>query len=169
MKNTTCIVKGVSWAHKGGEIYEVHGEIGTKSNGLHITGDFSDEVLGAFKQAIVHAKDYFKELPLEDMSVHIHFPKAIDGPSCGLPIFMCLYSLLSDKPIIDGLVFTGELSKKQTLYPIGGLSQKVLTARLNGFKGIVFPNQTDPIEDASGIMLCPVTLLHEAVLLGVGA
>lgn len=167
MKDSKCIVTGVSWAHKGGEIYTVEGELGTKEVGLHITGDFSDVVLGAFKQAVSHIRKIDPRL-IDDLSVHIHIPKPIDGPSCGLPIFMCLFSMLANKPIQEGLVFTGELSEQQELYPIGGLSQKVLTARLNGFKGIVFPFQTDPIDDATGIMLYPVAVLHEAILLGTG-
>ena len=162
MKESTCIVNGVSWSRQIGEIYTIEGQLGTKEAGLHITGDFSDTVLDAYKLAIKHIKRLLNN-PLDDLSVHIHIEKPIDGPSCGLPIFVCLYAMLSDKPVTQDFVFTGELTETINLYPVGALESKIATADCMGFKGIVFPCQHDHVVAPHKFLLCPISTILEAI------
>lgn len=160
--SNTCIVNGVSWSRQIGEIYTIKGELGSKDNGLHITGDFSDAVLDAFKLAVNHIKRLLNN-PLDELSVHIHIEKSIDGPSCGLPIFVCLYAMLSGKQVNEGFVFTGELTETINLYPVGALDQKIATAHCMGFKGIVFPCQHEHVVAPGRILLCPISTILEAI------
>ncbi len=165
MKELTCIVNGVSWSRQIGEIYTIEGQLGTKEAGLHITGDFSDTVLDAFKLAARHVKRCFfgQNTNIEDLSLHIHIPKPIDGPSCGLPIFLCLYSMLFDSPINQAFAFTGELTETIDLYPVGALEQKIATANCMGFKGIVFPLQHEHVVAPTKFLLCPISTILEAI------
>lgn len=160
MENKACTVSGVSWSRNGGEIYTVSATPTQGLPELKITGDFTDDVIEAFRDAvaIIETRRLGHEL-----GVHIHVSGSLDGKSCGLPILVCIYSMLLGKEADKSAVFTGELSNDQTLYPIGGLTQKIATARLNGFERIVFPLQADPIEYAGAIMLCPVRTVGEAL------
>lgn len=74
--------------------------------------------------------------------VHIHIPEGAtpkDGPSAGVTMTTALVSLLLNKPILDNLGMTGELTLTGKILAIGGVKEKLIAARRSGLKVLIFP------------------------------
>ncbi len=76
-----------------------------------------------------------------DYQVHIHFPSATvaDGPSAGLAILAALYSALYSLPIPDYLAFTGEVTPRGAILPVGGIAEKAAAAESAGIQTVFMP------------------------------
>ncbi|MFW5843627.1 MAG: S16 family serine protease, partial [Spirochaetota bacterium] len=87
----------------------------------------------------------------ESQLVHLHIPAGAtpkDGPSAGITMASSLLSLATGRKIKKRLAMTGELSLVGNVLPIGGLKEKVIAARRNKVKEIVYPkaNEQDLLE-----------------------
>ena len=92
-----------------------------------------------------HLQSVWKTNP---SGIHIHFPDAStpkDGPSAGGAITLCLYSLLTGRPIRNDIAMTGEIDLHGKVCVIGGLESKMVGAKQAGVKMILYPkdNQKD--------------------------
>lgn len=73
---------------------------------------------------------------------YIHSPfHAIrhDGPSGGIADVVGLLSAIKDKPVNHKLAFTGEITLKGMVLPIGGLKEKLLAAQRSKIETVVLP------------------------------
>ena len=79
--------------------------------------------------------------------LHIHCPETStpkDGPSAGGAICMAIYSLLSNKPILQNVAMTGEIDLIGNITAIGGLDAKLNGAKRAGIKIALIPNENLP-------------------------
>ena len=80
--------------------------------------------------------------------LHIHCPEAAtpkDGPSAGLAITLCIFSILKQKPIIPTCAMTGEIDLNGNVRAIGGLGAKLRGAKFSKMKKVLVPEEN--IED----------------------
>ena len=63
-----------------------------------------------------------------------------DGPSAGVSIAVAILSLINKKKIPSSIAFTGELSLKGDILPIGGLKEKITSAVEMGINKIYIPS-----------------------------
>jgi ATP-dependent Lon protease len=80
--------------------------------------------------------------------IHIHCPEGAvqkDGPSAGMAITLCLYSLFTQKRIPENFSFTGEIRMNGEILRVGGIPSKVMGALRSGIDNIIMPkeNQKD--------------------------
>lgn len=157
----TSVVTGISLLPDKGNLYKIRAKMNPSAPGIWMIGSFGEESLKALKLAIELLKAYYPKA--DKSSINIVVPTMMDGPSCGLPIFLAMYACLMKKPIATRYAFTGELSEDGRLKDVGGIDEKVATARRGGLKGIVFPYTEEPLKDATGLLICPVRTLDEAI------
>lgn len=142
------VCTGLAWTAMGGatlyiESIKVPGEKTT----MKLTGQAGD----VMKESSEIAWSYLhsalnryapKSLFFKKMHVHIHIPEGAtpkDGPSAGVTIATSLLSLLTNRPVLDNLGMTGELTLTGCVLPIGGLKEKIVAARRSGLKTLIFP------------------------------
>lgn len=77
----------------------------------------------------------------DDYQIHVNFPAAIvaDGPSAGLAIVAALYSAIYGLPLPDTVAFTGEVTPRGAVLPVGGILQKVAAAEEAGIRKVYMP------------------------------
>ncbi len=77
----------------------------------------------------------------DDYQIHVNFPAAVvaDGPSAGLALVAALYSALYSLPLPDTLAFTGEVTPRGAVLPVGGVLQKVAAAEEAGIGKVYMP------------------------------
>jgi ATP-dependent Lon protease len=112
-----------------------------------------------------------------DQDIHIHVPAGAipkDGPSAGVCIFVALVSLFSGRPVKSTAAFTGEITLRGNVLPVGGIKEKVLAARRAGIRHIILPAQNSydlqrlSAQDRKGVRFHLITRANEAVAIAFG-
>lgn len=170
---------GLAWTSMGGDTLLIESQNLPGKGELKLTGQ-----LGSVMQESANiAYSWLKSASLrhgidpawyEKNGIHLHLPEGAtpkDGPSAGITMTVALYSLVTGQVMVPHMAMTGELSLKGKVMPIGGLKEKVLAARRNKIKTILFPkhNQRDLDKlDANikaGITFHPVSDMEEVLKL----
>ena len=79
--------------------------------------------------------------------LHIHCPDGAtskDGPSAGVAITVCIYSLFTKRPIRPDIAMTGEITLRGNATEIGGLEDKILGGIKAGVKKFLYPVGNKP-------------------------
>jgi len=73
--------------------------------------------------------------------IHINFPGGgpVDGPSAGITAATAIYSAVKGIPVDNTVAMTGEISIRGLVKPVGGVSAKVMAAKLAGAKKVIIP------------------------------
>lgn len=73
--------------------------------------------------------------------VHVNFPGGtpVDGPSAGLAIAVSMHSALNEIPVDPDTAYTGEVSIRGEVRPVGGVDQKIQAAEEAGLKKVYIP------------------------------
>ena len=94
-----------------------------------------------------------------------------DGPSAGITLAISLYGLLTNKKVRKGLAMTGELTLTGAVLPVGGVREKVIAAKRNGYTHIILPkaNERDlkeiPAANKRGLKFYPVKNMNQVLKL----
>ena len=168
---------GLAWTSMGGDVLLIEAEAMPGKGELKLTGQLGDvmqESVGiAWSWIKSHAKEHgIDESWFQTHNVHLHVPEGAtpkDGPSAGITMTVALYSLVTGQVMAPDLAMTGELTLKGKVMPIGGLKEKVLAAKRNQVKTILYPkfNQRDldklTDEVKEGVVFHPVATIEEVL------
>ncbi len=103
-------------------------------------------------------------LDLAKYHIHINFPGGtpIDGPSAGLALVALLYSAIKGIPVDNSLAFTGEVSVRGIINPVGGVTAKIDAALRAGVKKVYIPeNNYQSFYANYPLEVIPVTRIEE--------
>lgn len=79
---------------------------------------------------------------LSHIDIHLHAPAGAipkDGPSAGVALTLCLVSLLRQQPVPRDIAFTGEMTLRGKILPVGGIREKLLGAHFAGVHRVLLP------------------------------
>mmetsp|Transcript_30561 Transcript_30561/g.88865 ORF Transcript_30561/g.88865 Transcript_30561/m.88865 type:complete len:925 (-) Transcript_30561:226-3000(-) len=159
---TPGIAIGLAVNSTGGDILFIETSKVQGSGGLIVTGQLGEVMQESVRTAltILQAKALNKPpsddvqgdigmLPsaFSDIDLHVHFPAgavAKDGPSAGLATTIALASLLTGRLVRSDTAWTGEVTLRGHVLPVGGIKEKVLAAHRAGICRVVLPSANKP-------------------------
>lgn len=137
------VITGLAWTSMGGSILFIETTLSkpldlapdSKEQGsLTITGSLGNVMKESVQIAYTYAKSYLvqndpKNIFLQRANIHVHVPEGAtpkDGPSAGCTIVSALLSLAMNRPAIQNLAMTGEVSLTGKVLAVGGIKEKVI-------------------------------------------
>ncbi|HHY94226.1 MAG TPA: sigma 54-interacting transcriptional regulator, partial [Firmicutes bacterium] len=181
----------VSGPHVGTalEIEAVAHYVGGGRGQVRVTGVVEEEELGApgrvlrrkalgvgAVESVLTALGPLLESKVRDYEIHVNWPGGVpvDGPSGGAPLAVAICSALLQIPVQPLVAFTGEVSVRGEIRPVGGIVAKVQAARRAGFRRLVIPaeNMQESLAQSlagAGLDLVPVRSLPEVLSSGLAS
>ena len=155
------VITGLAYTAAGGATLPVEAVAIEGTKGFKTTGQLGDVMVESASIAmsfVLANADRFGIDPafFEKHSVHVHVPAGAtpkDGPSAGITIASALVSLArNERPGIDAAM-TGELTLTGSVYPIGGVREKLLAAKRQNIRKVLIPadNERDLDEVPDGV------------------
>jgi len=148
------VATGLAWTSYGGATLYVEAiKVAADRTEMSLTGQAGDvmkesaQIAWSYLHSAVH-----KYAPgytfFEKSHVHIHIPEGAtpkDGPSAGITMVTALISLLTETPVLENLGMTGELTLTGRVLGVGGIREKLISAKRSGLETLIFPqeNQRD--------------------------
>ncbi|XP_065836986.1 lon protease homolog, mitochondrial-like isoform X2 [Oscarella lobularis] len=149
------VVMGLAWTAMGGSTLYVETALKTplgeesseRRPSLDTTGQLGNVMQESASIAYTFAKSFLSSRYSENRffdkaSIHLHVPEGAtpkDGPSAGCTITSALLSLALDKPILQDVAMTGEISLTGKVLPVGGIKEKTIAAKRDGVKHVILP------------------------------
>ncbi len=146
-KERIGIATGLALTESGGQIIFIEATIMKGKENLILTGSLGEVMKESAQAALSYVRSHAALLGIpEDFfaghDLHIHIPAGgipKDGPSAGLPMAICLISLLTGRPVRREVALTGELTLSGRILPVGGVKEKILAARRAQIKTVILP------------------------------
>ncbi len=151
------VVTGLAWTSVGGDLMPLEAT-SMPSNGekLTLTGQLGNVMKESATAALSFIRSNHSDLGLtenfnKDKEIHIHIPEGAipkDGPSAGITMAIAMLSVFTNKPVKGNLAMTGEITLRGNILPIGGLKEKLLAAKRNGYTTVIVPfeNKADVLD-----------------------
>eukprot|EP00742_Colponemidia_sp_Colp-10_P008667 GILJ01009402.1.p1 GENE.GILJ01009402.1~~GILJ01009402.1.p1 ORF type:complete len:942 (+),score=162.96 GILJ01009402.1:294-2828(+) len=140
---------GLAWSEQGGAVMFVESicDHTSKQPGLRVTGQLGEVMKESTDIAVSYARSmldtYFPSNKFfKSANIHLHCPEGAtpkDGPSAGCAMVSSLLSLALNKPIRNEVAMTGEITLNGKVCAIGGLREKIIAAKREGYSHIVVP------------------------------
>jgi len=172
------VCAGLAWTSMGGETLTIECvNTPAKEGNLKLTGQLGNVMSESANIAWSYVKKLVSKNPkkkdfFEKNQVHLHIPAGAipkDGPSAGITMAASLYSLSANKKVKPRTAMTGELTLTGQVLPVGGIREKIVAARRNGYKRIILPekNKRDlkelPASVKRGMQFYPVKTFNEVI------
>jgi ATP-dependent Lon protease len=168
---------GLAWTPLGGAVLAIEAVANEGKEGFKLTGKLGEVMQESASIAYSFVRHVSCEHGVkpdfwEKNLIHLHVPAGAtpkDGPSAGITLASALLSLATGKKIKKSLAMTGELSLVGRVLPIGGLKEKVIAARRNRIKQVLYPSQNQrdldeiPENVREGITFQPVSTMEEVI------
>ncbi len=168
---------GLAWTQMGGAVLMIEAVANPGKEGFKITGKLGEVMQESASIAYSYIRHVSADHGIsadfwEKNLIHLHVPAGAtpkDGPSAGITLASALLSLATGRRLKKNLAMTGELSLVGRVLPIGGLKEKVIAARRNRIRQVIFPaaNERDleeiPEHVRDGITFHPVSTMEEVI------
>jgi len=142
------VVTGLAWTSMGGATLDIEASrIHTKNRGFKLTGKLGEVMRESAEIAYSFISANLKQYEGDDeffdgAFVHLHVPEGAtpkDGPSAGITMATALLSLARNQKIKRRVAMTGELTLTGHVLAVGGIREKVISARRNGINELILP------------------------------
>ena len=147
-KDSVGIVTGLVWTSGGGDIQTIEIALLPGKGNITMTGQLGDvlqeSAQTAFSYLRSRANDY--HIPHDDFDnydVHVHMPEGAvpkDGPSAGITLAIAFLSAFTEAKVRSDYAMTGEMTLHGQVLPVGGILEKVLSARRHRIHNVILPH-----------------------------
>lgn len=168
-------INGLAWTAVGGTIMQLEVATMQGTGKIELTGSLGDVMKESAKTAVSYVRANCEKYNIapsfyKNTDIHIHATEAAvpkDGPSAGVTMTTAIVSALTNKPILNNIAMTGEISLRGRVLPIGGLKEKAMAAYTGGIKIVFFPKENlpdlDEVDDIvkENVLFKPVSYVDE--------
>ncbi|MFO7593953.1 MAG: endopeptidase La [Pseudomonadota bacterium] len=142
------VVTGLAWTAMGGATLSIEAtQVHSKNRGFKLTGKLGEVMRESAEIAYSYVSSHLKQFEgdpafFDAAFVHLHVPEGAtpkDGPSAGITMATALLSLARNQRIRRSLAMTGELTLTGSVYPVGGIREKVIAARRVKVMELILP------------------------------
>ncbi len=145
------VATGLAWTSYGGEILFCEAIRMPGKGMIVLTGLLGEVMKESAKIAISYLKANHSAYGINTKDfgaydVHIHFPSGAvpkDGPSAGVTLATALASLFSQRKVRHDIAMTGEITLHGEVLPIGGVKEKLLSAKRAGITQVILPKENE--------------------------
>lgn len=145
-------VMGLAWTSTGGDVLPVEAVLVDGTERLTLTGQLGDVMKESAQAALTFIRARHRALNIprdftKRKEIHVHLPEGAipkDGPSAGITLIMALISAATGKPARGDIAMTGEITLRGNVLAIGGLQEKLLSAKRAGIKAVIIPEDNRP-------------------------
>lgn len=144
-------VNALSYTMFGGDILKIESTYYKGSGNIITTGYLGD----IFKESALISYGYIKSNydkfnidynRLIENDIHINVPEGAirkEGPSAGVTLTTSIISALTEIEIPDNISMTGEITLTGDILPVGGIKEKIISAKEYGIKKIFIPKDNE--------------------------
>ncbi len=145
---TSGLAIGLAWTSIGGKIMPIEAAIKEGNGNICMTGFLKNIMQESVKVSldylINHQSEFKITQNLSKLDFHIH---ALDssspkqGPSAGVAITTALLSILLNKPLVNTIAQTGEITLRGDILKVGGIKEKLIGAFNAGIHTVFLPKE----------------------------
>lgn len=171
------VATGLAWTSYGGEILFCEAIRMPGKGMIVLTGLLGEVMKESAKIAISYLKANHTAYGINSKDfgaydVHIHFPSGAvpkDGPSAGVTLATALASLFSQRKVRHDIAMTGEITLHGEVLPIGGVKEKLLSAKRAGITQVILPKENEetladfPADILQGMQISFVSKISEVL------
>jgi ATP-dependent Lon protease len=171
------VATALAFTSVGGEILFIEATRMPGRGSMTLTGQIGDVMRESAQAAhtLIRARARNLRVSLRDIfetDLHVHLPAGAvpkDGPSAGTAMLVAMISCIKKKPIDPRVAFTGEITLRGAVLPVGGIKEKFLGAHRAGIRKIIMPkgNMKDlselPDDVRKDLTFVPVTHIDEVI------
>ena len=174
-KEEVGLANGMYYSNVGGGVLPI--EVTTfpsKVGAVKLTGSIKDVMKESLQIAVGYIRSNEKKFGIdfdwEKNTIQVHVPSGStpkDGPSAGTAFTTAVISALKNQPVARNMSFTGEITLRGKVLPIGGLKVKTIGSVEYGIRTIFIPktNEKDldeiPKKIASNVKVIAVESYEE--------
>lgn len=144
-QNQIGIVTGLAWTSVGGEILFIEASLSQGKGRLTLSGQLGDVMKESAQTALSYLKSIAQHWEIdynqfENCDLHIHIPAGAvpkDGPSAGITMLTAIASVFAKRKVKAHIAMTGEITLRGRVLPVGGIKEKILSAKRAGIKEII--------------------------------
>lgn len=149
--NLPGVATGLAWTPFGGDVLFIEATSLPGGKGFQYTGHLGEVMQESARIALSYVRSKAEQLGIspdyfKDHEIHLHVPEGAtpkDGPSAGVTMAIALASMLTQRPTLNNIAMTGELTLNGNILPVGGIKDKVLAAHRLGVNTVILPEKNE--------------------------